>query len=268
MNVSPMYPRLLEEDSKPFDPVWLAKETEKIVTRGKNREERKYTDFYTVGVYGGISTGYACGCCLRCCFCWVDLSREYPESMGSFYSPKEAYERLSKAAKMYNVRKLRISGAEPTLGKEHLLSLLEYVEDSDFSLFILETNGILFGIDKDYVKKLKNYKKVHVRVSLKAGTPEKFSFLTGAIPESFEIPFDAIKNLLDYGVRFHVAAMTDPRIMNKSERNELIDKLKEIDPILVKYLEEEIIDPYSTTLLRMKTKGFDIQRFFRKEISF
>ncbi len=264
-----MYLRVLEEDSELFDPVSLARETEKIVTKSKNGElERKYTDFYTVGVYGGISTGYACGCCLRCSFCWVDLSREYPESIGSFYSPKGAYEKLSKAAKMYNVRKLRVSGAEPTLGKEHMLSLLEYVEVSDFSLFILETNGILFGVDRDYVKKLNKYEKIHIRVSLKAGTPEKFSFLTGAIPESFDIPFNAIRNLLDCGVKFHVAAMTDSRIMDKSERNDLINKLEEIEPILVKYLEEEIIDPYSTTLLRMKSRGFDIQKFFKKEISF
>jgi uncharacterized Fe-S cluster-containing radical SAM superfamily protein len=47
---------------KPFDPLELATETEYIVTRkGPEGLERKYTDFYSVPVYGGIATGYAAG---------------------------------------------------------------------------------------------------------------------------------------------------------------------------------------------------------------
>jgi uncharacterized Fe-S cluster-containing radical SAM superfamily protein len=55
------YPRCLRPSFEPFDPVELALKTEKIVCRG---DARKYTDFYVVGVYGGIATGYAAGCCL------------------------------------------------------------------------------------------------------------------------------------------------------------------------------------------------------------
>jgi len=42
-------------------------------------------------------------------------------------------------------------------------------------LFILETNVILLGADRDYVKGLSRFKKVHIRVSLKAGTTEDFT---------------------------------------------------------------------------------------------
>ena len=56
------YPRYVAENWIPFDPVELVKRTEAIVCRG---DERKYTDFYVVGVYGGISTGYTVGCSLR-----------------------------------------------------------------------------------------------------------------------------------------------------------------------------------------------------------
>lgn len=199
------YPRYVTPGFEPFDPVELAKETEKIVCRGK---DRKYTAVYATGVYGGIATGYTCGCCLRCVFCWVDLSRDFPEKFGEFYSPGATFNRLRKAAYKYGVSKLRISGAEPTLGKDHLLGLLEQVEESEFPLFILETNGILFGADRDYVKKISRFTKSHVRVSLKAGTPEAFTKKTGAKPEAFDIPFQAIRNLLDYNVNFHVAAMT------------------------------------------------------------
>lgn len=248
------YPRFVTPSFEPFDPVELVKETEKIVTRkGSHGLERKYESFYATGVYGGIATGYCIGCCFRCVFCWVSWARDFPERHGKFYSPVEAFNQLSEAAHKYGVNKLRISGAEPTLGKEHLLGLLEYVERSEFSLFILETNGVSFGIDRDYVRKISKFTKPHVRVSLKAGTPEAFTKKTGAKPEAFEIPFQAIRNLLDDNVSFHVAAMSaDPRITTPKERESLIRKLAEIEPTLLLNLEEEVVDGYKTTLARLK----------------
>jgi len=255
------YPRYVTPDFEPFDPVELAKETEYIVTRhGPNGQERKYEAFYATGVYGGISTGYCIGCCLRCVFCWVSWGRDYPERFGQFYSPEEVFNRLSEAAHKHNVNKLRISGAEPTIGKNHLLRLLELVEQSEFPLFILETNGVLFGVDKDYVNKISRFTKPHVRVSLKTGTAEDFTKKTGAKPEAFEIPFQAVRNLLDNNVSFHVAAMSaDPRIMAPKERENLIKKLVEIDPRLLANLEEEVMDDYNTTLARLKFAGWKIE---------
>jgi len=257
----PEYPRFVTPIFHPFDPVELARETEKIVTRiGPNGMERKYEDFYATGVYGGIATGYCVGCCLRCVFCWVSWGRDFPERFGRFYSPREAFNQLGQAAHKYKVKRLRISGAEPTLGKDHLLDLLEHVENSEFPLFILETNGILFGIDKDYVKRTAKFTKPHVRVSLKAGTPEAFTKKTGAKPEAFEIPFQAIKNLLDHNVSFHVAAMSaDPRITTPEERQNLMKKLAEIDTNLLSNLEEEVVDGYETTLARLKFAGFEVK---------
>jgi len=251
------YPRFIKPGFESFDPVELAKDTEKIVCRGN---ERKYTAFYATGVYRGIGTGYTCGCCLRCVFCWVDWSRDFPERYGEFYSPEEAFERLSEAALSYGTTRLRISGAEPTLGKQHLLALLEHVENSEFDLFILETNGILFGFDRDYVRMVSKFKKPHIRVSLKAGTPEAFARKTGAVLESFELPFKAIKNLLDFDVSFHVAGMLDdPRIVEPQERVELALKLAEIDPKLVVNFEGEVVDPYDSTLARLKAAGLDLE---------
>jgi len=255
------YPRYVTPSFEPFDPLELVKETERIVTRrGPNGLERKYEDFYATGVYGGIATGYCIGCCFRCVFCWVSWARDFPEKFGQFHSPEEAFDRLRDTAQKYKVNKLRISGAEPTLGKDHLLSLLEYVEKSEFPLFILETNGILFGVDKDYVRKIARFTKPHIRVSLKAGTSEDFAKKTGAKPEAFEIPFQAIRNLLDYHVSFHVASMSaDPRIMTMEERKNLMRKLAEIDPHLLLNLEEEIMDGYNTTLARLRFAGLEVE---------
>jgi len=255
------YPRYVTPDFEPFDPLKLVKETERIVTkRGPRGLERKYEDFYATGVYGGIATGYCIGCCFRCVFCWVSWARDFPEKFGQFHSPEEAFNRLRDATHKYKVNKLRISGAEPTLGKDHLLSLLEYVEKSEFPLFILETNGILFGVDKNYVKKIAKFTKPHIRISLKAGTPEDFAKKTGAKPEAFEIPFQAIRNLLDYHVSFHVASMSaDPRIMTMEERKNLMMKLAEIDPRLLLNLEEEVMDGYNTTLARLRFAGLEVK---------
>jgi uncharacterized Fe-S cluster-containing radical SAM superfamily protein len=155
---------------------------------------------------------------------------------------------------------LRISGGEPTLGKEHLPALLAHAESSEFDLFILGTNGILLGADRDYVKDLSRFRKVHIRVSLKAGTLEDFTRKTGAKPEAFQIPFKAMENLLDSGVGFHVAAMSaDPRIMDEKERESLILKLADIDSELALELEEEVVDPYRTTLARLEYAGLKLK---------
>jgi uncharacterized Fe-S cluster-containing radical SAM superfamily protein len=262
------YQRYLTPGFEPFDPLELARKTEKIVTReGKEGLERKYAGIYSVPVYRGIATGYAVGCCLRCIYCWSNWSRDFPERFGTFYSPKEVAQRLFRAAeegitapgwkryRVLTINKLRLSGCEPTLGKEHLISVLGYVKDSNYPLFILETNGILLGADGAYVKQLVEFKeKLYVRVSFKAATPEGFTQRTGAIGRYYELPFKALKNLLGEGIYARAAAMTDPKVMPAAERRMLIERLHEIDPS-AQYsttLEEEQIDAYNTTIKRLK----------------
>jgi uncharacterized Fe-S cluster-containing radical SAM superfamily protein len=250
------YPRYLEPGFEPFDPLELAKLTEHIVCDGNRRN---YTKFSCPRMYGGIATGYACGCCLRCIFCWVHRSRDFPEKHGSFKSPNEVFDELSRMARRKKVDQLRISGAEPTLGKSHLLELLELVERSLFRLFILETNGILLGADLRYAREIARFKKVHARVALKAGTPEAFTRKTGAKPEFFELPYQGIRNLLSAGASCHVAAMSaDSRFMKEEERKSLFEQLDAIQPALVRNLEEEIVTPYPAARERLKHAGVEV----------
>jgi uncharacterized Fe-S cluster-containing radical SAM superfamily protein len=262
------YQRFLTPNSRLFDPLELARETEKLVTRRRKEGlERKYVGIYSAPVYRGIATGYAAGCCLRCIYCWANWSRDFPERFGKFYSPKEVAQRLFEAAekgitspgwerfRSLKVERLRLSGCEPTIGKEHLLSVLKYVKDSKYPLFILETNGILFGADRDYVKQLKEFKeKLYVRVSFKAALPVGFTQRTGALGEYYELPFQALEYLSAEGIEARAAAMTDPGVMPKEEREILIEKLNRIDPKADYFstLEEEGIDRYETTLQRLK----------------
>ncbi len=262
------YPRFTTQDSKPFDPLELAAKTEKIVTRkGREGLERKYVGIYSAPVYGGIASGYAVGCCLRCIYCWTNWSRDFPELFGEFHSPAGVAQKLFEAAaqgitasgwerfRNLKVKKLRLSGCEPLIGKEHLLSVLSQIKDSAYPLFILETNGILFGADRDYARRLSEFKeKLYVRVSFKAATPAGFTQRSGALGKYYELPFRALEYLLDEGVYARAAAMTDSNVMPPEESKFLIERLDEIDPKVnyARTLEEEKIDAYDTTIKRIK----------------
>lgn len=257
------YQRYLTPNSTPFNPLKLAKRTEKIVTRvGPNGVERKYTGIYSAPVYGGIATGYATGCCLRCIYCWSNWSRDFPKEFGSFLSPKEVFHQLVEAAKEgitrwkrfkdLRVDKFRLSGCEPTIGKQHLLALLELVAETDYPFF-LETNGILLGMERNYVKKLGRFSDfLYVRVSFKAATPEGFRERTGAQGKFYELPFKALRWLLDEDITTRPAAMTDPKFMSKEERKTLLSKLEEVNPRFSRILEEEDVDVYETSMQRLK----------------
>jgi uncharacterized Fe-S cluster-containing radical SAM superfamily protein len=246
------YPGYLKEGFQPYDPIELIGLTEEKVCQG---DARKYTDFYCVSVYGGISTGYLVGCCLRCVFCWVNPSRDFPDRYGRFYTSDQVAERLTANARRQGVSKLRISGGEPTLGRDHLLGVLDRTDGCGFT-FILETNGIPLGHDPDYAQALAQYRDVHVRVSLKAGSAAGFEVRTGAQGEYWELPFQAIERLMAAGVSFHVAAMTDPRLMPAEERAALMTRLRHAN--YTGWVEEERCDAYRSTVKRLQAAGWDL----------
>ena len=140
--------------------------------------------------------------------------------------------------------------------KDHLLQVLELVKTTDY-LFMLETNGILLGHDHNYAKQLDQFSRnLHVRVSLKAGTPEAVQKRTGAAGKFYELPFLAIRNLGQTNLEFHVACMSDPQVMPREERTVMLRKLKEFG--YRDYLEEEYCDPYPTAVARLEKAGGDL----------
>ncbi len=168
---------------------------------------------------------------------------------------KIVFERLLSNARRAKVKKLRVSGGEPTLGKAHLLRLLDLVEDTNY-FFFLETNGVLLGKEPEYVRALKKYRNLYVRVSIKAGTPEGFERRTGGKGEFYELPYLAVETLKKEGLYFRVAPMSDSRLMPKEERKEMVRKLRKVG--YKDYLEEETCDPYDTSVKRLRKAGFSI----------
>lgn len=246
-----------------FDPLELARETEKIVCRGN---KRKYLRFGTTPDYGtGVATGYTIGCNFRCIFCAGSETINKPDMVPGFYSPEEVFMKLSGLIDNNpKINVARISDGEPTIGRDHLLGLLELVEKSDIERFFLETNGIILGGDEQYVKDIAKFKKVFVRVSLKAGTPELFGKITRADPKAYYLPFQALRYFVKHKLDFGLSALTaDPRIYSPLERISLITRLGEIDPALVLRLEEEMTILFPSAIKRLKEAGWSYENIKR-----
>lgn len=173
--------------------------------------------------------------------------------MGQLYIPQQVFKALESIALKNNYNQLRISGNEPTLGREHLLKLLNLVEESKRYTFILETNGILIGHDPSYAKELSRYNCIHVRVSLKGSSRQEFSKLTGALPEAFNLQLKALENLVNEGVSCHAAAMLS--FSSKRSIEELKSRLKSISYHLVEEFEEEYVFLYPHVVERLRKAG-------------
>jgi len=237
----------------PFDPVKLAEETEKIVAKNLLR---KYYRFRPAKFYGGIATADCCGCNLRCAFCWSRAPLMSPEKVGRFYSPQEVFSKLDSIASKHGYSQLRVSGNEPTIGRQHLLGLLELVDQTNYT-FILETNGILLGADAGYAEELARFENLHVRVSLKGCDAEQFSLLTGAKPEAFELQLSALRNLLDAGASCRSAVMGEFAPPEKLEP--LRQRLTSIDRSLERELEFEYLIPFPHVVRKLARLGIRVK---------
>jgi uncharacterized Fe-S cluster-containing radical SAM superfamily protein len=227
-----------------YDPIALSTKIENLVVNGI---KKKYYRFRGTGFYGGISTADTVGCNLRCKFCWSGLSVWNAKNTGEFYSPKQVVDTIKHIARKKGYNKVRISGGEPTIGRNHLITLLEMI-DSHFT-FILETNGILLGLDTSYLETLSQFTNVHVRVCLKGSTKDEFSFLTGANEEGFEYQLKALEQLRDASMSFNIAFVS-----TKNNQNELYNTLKKMNLNNV-MIEKEEIKLYPQVKQRLKNEG-------------
>jgi uncharacterized Fe-S cluster-containing radical SAM superfamily protein len=213
-----------------YNPIELSKKTEAIVTKGNLK---KYYRFRPTGFYGGIATADTVGCNLRCKFCWSGSSVWNSKNTGEFYSPELVANKLQDIAKRKDYMQLRISGGEPTIGRKHLIKLLNNINPN--YLFILETNGLLLGFDKTYVDELSTFKNLHVRVCLKGSDSQEFSMFTGA-RVGFEYQIKALENLKDKKMSFNIAIVSI-----KKNKKRFLDKLIEMDLGKIMIEDEEIV---------------------------
>lgn len=218
-----------------------------------NIQDRKYWRFRFDRWYGGIVTADAVGCGLVCKYCWVSNAVMFqPAKIGKFYSPEVVAKTLVGMAEKRGLRQLRVSGGEPTIGKQHLLQLLNHLEERQL-LFILETNGILIGSDPEYAEDLSKHRFLHVRVSLKGCNEDDFARLTGAKAEGFTLQLEALKNLLQADVSCHPAVMLS--FSAKESAHQLVKRLKSISSQLAKDLEVEELILYPKVKRKIEREG-------------
>jgi len=230
---------------------------ESIVTRQSQQGQlRKYYRFRADRWYGGIATGDVVGCGLLCKFCWVsEHILEKPDKSGQFMVARDAAQRLIRIADSKHLTQLRLSGGEPTIGRQHLLSVLSEVEGTGRFRFVLETNGILLGADPTYCTDLTVFHYLHVRVSLKGSCEKEFSRLTGSNGNGFTLQINALTNLRDAGVSGHPAVMSS--FSSKHSINQLRDRLSAIGPQYASELEFEELIRYPRVDRRLQRYGLN-----------
>jgi len=202
-----------------------AKNIEKIVVRGNTR---KYFRFREPAFDGDLCSADTVGCNLSCIYCNVGAAVDNPDRIGEFYLPEDVAEKIVK----FNSDGVRISGGEPTIGRVHLLELINLIPEN--LTMILETNGTL--IDKNYADQLSGIENLHVRVSLKGTTPEEFEKITLHDKSGFYLQMNALKNLIDAGISANPAIIN---IVSASNLNRLSERIEEIDKNLALGLEYE-----------------------------
>ena len=231
---------------KGYDPIKLTEKMESIVVDGNKRKYAKLSR--PLRFYGGTTSAVEVGCNLRCKFCFSDKPVFRPQSTGKFYTPEEVFKALDKSAKRYGHKLISASASEGTLGRQHLFELLDLVELSEY-VYILETNGMTLGNDRAFAEQLAPYKNLHVRVSIKGTSQEEYHELTDAIPESYELPFRALKHLIDAGVSCNACVMVS--FSDDDGIRSVEQKLFELHPGLLKSLEKEHITPFPKVTKRL-----------------
>ncbi len=236
--------------NKGFDPIALSAATEKVVVDGARR---KYVQLgRPLRFYGGTTSATEVGCNLRCKFCFSDKPVWKPQKTGKFYTPQEVFNGLVKSARKHGHKIISASASEGTIGRKHLMQLLNLVEESEF-IYVLETNGMILGNDPEYAQALSKYKRLHVRVSIKGDNPELYHELTGAHPDSYELPYKAIGNLIEAGVSCNACLMASFSDAEGIKR--VKGKLIDMHPGILKSLEIERITMFPKVAESLSKKG-------------
>lgn len=207
------------------------------------------------GAFGNALTVYVPGCNLACVHCWAGPEREDPLGCSRWWSYAELracilrhrrHSRLPASA-----RHLRISGGEAVLGPgvvefvEALLRLPGRVS--------LETNGVVFGAQPAVLAALARFgDRLHINMSIKAGTAEQFERITGARAAAWETAWAGLERLRGAGLSFELNALSlAPELFGPEERAGMLLRLDAIDPDLRERLSEEGLSDYPETRRRM-----------------
>ena len=236
----------------PFEPIQRSLQVERVVTKGNLR---RYYRFRPAPYYGGIATADTVGCNLLCAYCWNYARNLNPDNFGRYYSPSQVGKRLLGIARRKNFQYIRLTGAEPILGKVsfiHFIQILDSVLSQKTDLiFILETNGLILGFQKELAFNLRGFRNLSIRIAIKAWDEESFTQITGADKEFFIYPLLALKNLRELNLDAWSAVMGD--LFTKDRIRTLKAKMKELG--IKQHIETEELERYPYVLENIKKRN-------------
>jgi uncharacterized Fe-S cluster-containing radical SAM superfamily protein len=122
-------------------------------------------------------------------------------------------------------------------------------------VFILETNGLLLGMHKEFCESLRR-PGLRIRVSLKGTDPESFERVSGARAEFFRYPIDALVELRRLAIDSWPAVMSE--LFSKEQTLGLQKTLRAAG--LTTPLEEECLEPYGFVLQNLKERRITVRR--------
>jgi uncharacterized Fe-S cluster-containing radical SAM superfamily protein len=239
-----------------FNPIEVTKIVEHNIASVTADDEiiRKYYRFRPSRFYKGSATADTTGCNLRCVYCWSWKANT--KMLGDPYTPSEVASKLIKIASDYGYSVIRISGGEPTIAFNHVIQVVKRLNEfllQRNAMFILETNGILIGYSKEFAEILSKYRNVAVRISIKGCSEEMFQKITGADATFFNLQLNALRNLLDYGIKVWPAITIS--FCDKEGLARLLTRLAEIDRDIIEKIEFEYFKAYPSAMKRLCRNG-------------
>ncbi|MGB2842417.1 MAG: radical SAM protein [Halobacteriota archaeon] len=153
------------------------------------------------------------GCNFHCKGCF----RPARDEGGTPLTAEETLERMERACLNYYGKvpsEAMITGGEPTLDRDYLLSLVKGLKEKGFEKIVLMTNGYELGVDEDYVNELEEAGLTEAHVDLKAFSEDVHRWYTG---KSNEPVLRAIEKLNASGIKLLVQTVYMPGIVDDAE---------------------------------------------------
>ena len=165
------------------------------------------------------------GCNFRCKGCF----RPARDEGGTKLTAEETLERMEQACLNYYGKvptEAMITGGEPTLDKEYLLSLVMGLKERGFDRIVLMTNGYALGEDETYVTELEEAGLTEAHVDVKAFSEDLHRWYTG---KSNKPVLRAIEKLNASGIKLLVQTVYMPGIVDDAEIEKIAQFLASVN---------------------------------------
>lgn len=168
------------------------------------------------------------GCNFRCKGCF----RPARDGGGTLLTAAETLDRMERACLNYYGKlpaEALITGGEPTMAKEYLLSLVRGLKERGFEKIVLMTNGYELGADETYVPELEAAGVTEAHVDLKAYSESLHQWYTG---KSNKPVLKAIEKLNASRIQLLVQTIYMPGLVDHEEIERIARFLASVNPAI------------------------------------